>query len=122
MLDQVLFKLTFSSALLSTEVTLKLCDSCVDRLVLVEVALVGELLAAVLTGKREHSLVDKLLVFFDVFSVLGDLTADITSKGGKVHRLVSHVEAVSVELVFLQVTFSYTLITDITERVLRGRR
>ena len=38
--DQVFFKLTFPSALLSTEVTLILCDSCVDRFVLIEIALV----------------------------------------------------------------------------------
>ena len=55
-----------------------------------------------------------------IFSVLGDLTTNITSKGWKVHRLIGHVEPVSVELVFLQVTFSDTFITNITEDILGG--
>ena len=47
MLDKMLLKLYFSSALLSTEVTLELGHSSVHSLVLVQVALVGELLSTV---------------------------------------------------------------------------
>ena len=43
----MLLKLYFPSALLSTEVTLKLGHSSVNSLVLVQVALVGELLSTV---------------------------------------------------------------------------
>ena len=46
-LDEMLLKLYFPSALLSTEVTLELGDSGVNSLVLVQVALVGELLSTV---------------------------------------------------------------------------
>ena len=46
-LDEMLLKLYFPSALLSTEVTLELGDSSVNCLVLVQVALVGELLSTV---------------------------------------------------------------------------
>ena len=46
-LDEMLLKLYFPSALLSTEVTLKLGDSSVNCLVLVQVALVGELLSTI---------------------------------------------------------------------------
>ena len=46
-LDEMLLKLYFPSALLSTEVTLELGDSSVNCLVLVQVALVGELLSTI---------------------------------------------------------------------------
>ena len=46
-LDEMLLKLYFPSALLSTEVTLELGDSGVNCLVLVQVALVGELLSTI---------------------------------------------------------------------------
>ena len=46
-LDKMLLKLYFPSALLSTEVTLELGDSGVNSLVLVQVALVGELLSTI---------------------------------------------------------------------------
>ena len=46
-LDKMLFKLYFPSALLSTEVTLELGHSGVHSLVLVQVALVGELLSTI---------------------------------------------------------------------------
>ena len=46
-LDEMLLKLYFPSTLLSTEVTLKLGDSSVNSLVLVQVALVGELLSTI---------------------------------------------------------------------------
>ena len=46
-LDEMLLKLYFPSALLSTEVTLELGDPGVNSLVLVQVTLVGELLSTV---------------------------------------------------------------------------
>ena len=46
-LDEMLLKLYFPSALLSTEVTLELGHSSVNCLVLVQVALVGELLSTI---------------------------------------------------------------------------
>ena len=46
-LDEMLLKLYFPSALFSTEVTLELGHSGVNSLVLVQVALVGELLSTV---------------------------------------------------------------------------
>ena len=46
-LDEMLLKLYFPSALLSTEVTLELGHSGVNCLVLVQVALVGELLSTI---------------------------------------------------------------------------
>ena len=46
-LDKMLFKLYFPSALLSTEVALELGHSGVHSLVLVQVALVGELLTTI---------------------------------------------------------------------------
>ena len=46
-LDEMLLKLYFPSALLSTEVTLELGQSGVNCLVLVQVALVGELLSTI---------------------------------------------------------------------------
>ena len=59
-------------------------------------------------------------MLLDVFSIFGDLATDITSKSWERHRLIRHVDTVGVKLVLLQVTFSYTFITNITECVLGG--
>ena len=59
-------------------------------------------------------------MLLDVFSIFGDLTTDITREGWQIHRLIGHVDPVCVKLVLLQVTFSYTFITNITERILGG--
>ena len=85
---------------------------------LIQVAFVGELFTTIITGKWKHSLVDQFLVLLDVFSIFRDLATDITCKGWERHRLIRHVDTVGVKLVLLQVTFSYTFITNITECVL----
>ena len=94
-------QLTSPPALSTADMALVWSDACVYDLVLIEVPFIGELLVAVLTGKREYSLMNQLFVLFHVFSVLRDLATYITSKGWKVHCLVSHVQTMSVELVFL---------------------
>ena len=93
-------------------------DACVNHLVLVQVAFVGKLFPTIITVKWKHSLVDQLLVLLDVFSIFRDLATDITCEGWERHRLIGHVDTVGVKLVLLQVTFSYTFITNITECIL----
>ena len=116
----VFLQLSPPPALPAADVTLVGRDPGVNHLVLVQVAFVGEFFPTIIAGKRKYSLVDQLLVLLDVFSILGDLTTDITGEGGEIHRLIGHVDPVGVELVLLQVTFSYTFSTNITEGILGG--
>ena len=114
----VFLQFSSSPALAATHVTLVWSDASVNHLVLVQVPFVGELFPTIVAGKWKYSLVDQFLVLFDVFSIFRDLATDITGEGWEIHRLISHVDTMGVKLVLLQVTFSYTFITNITECIL----
>ena len=93
-------------------------DPSVNHLVLVQIAFVRKLFSTIITGKWKHSLVDQFFVLFDIFGIFRDMSTDVTSKGWEIHCLIRHVDTVGVKLVLLQVTFSYTFITNITECIL----
>ena len=123
MLEQVLFKLALSSALLSTEVTLKLCDSRVDRFVLVEVALVRELLSTVGALVVVDLFVHRLLVLLQISRIFGHVATYVTNIGWFQRHLqapVLHVHPVAVKLVVLEVASSDGFVTQFTRHILGG--
>ena len=120
-LDQVLFKLTFSSALLSTEVTLILCDPCVDRFVLVEIALVGELLSTVGALVVVDLFMHRLLVFLQISGIFGHVATYIANIGWFQRHLQSpvlQVNSVAVQLVIFEVASSDRFVTELAGHIL----
>ena len=121
MLEQVLFKLALSSALLSTEVTLKLCDSRVDRFVLVEVALVGELLSTVGALVVVDLFMHRLLVFLQISGIFGHVATYIANIGWFQRHLQSpvlQVDSVAVQLVIFEVASSDRFVTELAGHIL----
>ena len=120
-LDQVLFKLTFSSALLSTEVTLILCDPCVDRFVLVEIAFVGELLSTVGALVVVDLFMHRLLVFLQISGIFGHVATYIANIGWFQRHFQSpvlQVHSVAVKLVIFEIASSDRFVTELAGHIL----
>ena len=75
----VFCQLSPASELIATLMTLIWRHACVSNLVLVQVALIGELFVAELAGEAEHLGVDRLFVLLEVFGISRHVSADVTS-------------------------------------------
>lgn len=123
MLDKVLFKFIFPSALLSTEVTLELRDSSVNRLVHVKIALVRELLSTVGALVVFDLFMHGLLVFLQISGILRHVATYVTHIvlfQGHFHSSILHVHHVAVQLVIFEVAFSDGFFANLTLNILRG--
>ena len=120
-LDEMLLKLYFPSALLSTEVTLELGDSSVNCLVLVQVALVGELLSTIGALVVVDLVVHRPLVLLQVSGILGDVAAYVTNillLRRLLHFSVLEVHPMTVPLVIFEVAPSHRLVAQLTGDIL----
>ena len=121
MLDQVLFKFTFPSALLSTEVTLVLCDSCVDRFVLVKIAFVGELLSTIGALVVVDLFMHRLLVLLQIPGIFGHVATYVANIGWFQRHLQSpvlQVNPMAVKLVIFEIAFSDRFVTELAGHIL----